>query len=78
MLHYAFRGGNMANGKMIMVNKKEIKEIIEKTIKESIKDGFFKIRLELIPEISDEEMKQIQRKYKKPSKKTAHSEWIDV
>ena len=56
----------------------EIKKLVEKTIKETIREEFLKLRMELIPEISDEEMKEIEKKYKSPDKKIVYSENIDI
>ncbi|MCM8760407.1 MAG: hypothetical protein NC832_01655 [Candidatus Omnitrophica bacterium] len=60
------------------IDKEEIKEIIGRTIKEVIQQEFFRLRLELAPEISDKEMKEIEKKYKKPDKKIVRSEYIKV
>jgi len=60
------------------VTADEIKKLVEKTIKETIREEFLKLRMELIPEISDEEMKEIEKKYKSPDKKIVYSESIDI
>jgi len=60
------------------VTAEEIKKLVEKTIKETIREEFLKLRMELIPEISDEEMKEIEKKYKSPDKKIVYSENIDI
>ena len=60
------------------VTADEIKKLVEKTIKETIREEFLKLRMELIPEISDEEMKEIERKYKSPDKRIVYSESIDI
>ena len=60
------------------VTADEIKKLVEKTIKETIREEFLKLRMELIPEISDEEMKEIEKKYKSPDKKIVYSENIDI
>lgn len=62
--------------KTISIRKEEIKNVIQKTIKESIKEEFLKLRLELIPEISTKEMYEIEKKYKKPDKNIVRSEYI--
>ena len=60
------------------VTADEIKKLVEKTIKETIREEFLKLRMELIPEISDEEMKEIEKKYKSPDKRIVYSESIDI
>ena len=60
------------------VTKKEIEDIIEKTIKRTMKEEFFKLRLELTSEVSDEEMKEIEKKYIKPDKKIVYSEILKL
>jgi len=60
------------------VTKKEIENIIEKTIKRTMKEEFFKLRLELTSEVSDKEMKEIERKYIKPDRKIVYSEILKL
>ena len=60
------------------VTADEIKKLVEKTIKETMREEFLKLRMELIPEISDEEMKEIEKKYKSPDKRIVYSESIDI
>ena len=60
------------------VTKKEIEDIIEKTIKRTMKEEFFKLRLELTSEVSDKEMKEIERKYIKPDRKIVYSEILKL
>jgi len=60
------------------IAKKEIKEIIKTTIKDTIKEEFFKIRLELTPLVSDEEMSDIEKRYKKPDKEIVRSELREI
>lgn len=61
-----------------MVTTEEIKDVIKKTIKDVIKEEFFKIRLDLTLEVSDKEMAEIEEKYKKPDEDIVRSEWIEV
>ena len=68
----------MATQKLIVNSKREIKDVIKKTIKETIKEEFFKIRLELTPEVSEKEIAEIEEKYKMPDKNIVHSEWIEI
>lgn len=60
------------------IAKEEIKEIIKSTIRNTITEEFFKIRLELTPEVSDKEMAEIEKKYKKPDKNIVRSEEIEI
>ena len=54
--------------------KKEIKQVVKDTIKEEL----LKLRLELIPLISEREQQEIDRLYYKPSYKTAKSREINI
>jgi len=56
----------------------EIKNMIKDTIRETIQDEFFKMRLELAPEIPDKEMSEIEKKYKSPDKNIVCSERMEV
>lgn len=58
--------------------EKEMKKIIRSAIKDAIKEEFFRLRLELTPEVSDKEMADIEGKYKEPDKDIVRSEWIEV
>ncbi|HRR97040.1 MAG TPA: hypothetical protein P5150_09975 [Candidatus Ratteibacteria bacterium] len=68
----------MGTEKNIVNDVENLKEVIRKTIKETIKEEFFKIRLDLTPEVSDKEMAEIEKKYKEPDKKMVYSEWLDI
>ncbi len=64
--------------RQLPVTKKEIEDIIEKTIKRTMKEEFFKLRLELTSEVSDKEMKEIEKKYIKPDRKIVYSEILKL
>jgi predicted choloylglycine hydrolase len=68
----------MGTQRLIVNGKKEIRDVIKKTIRETIKEEFFKIRLELTPEISEKEMTEIKERYKAPDKNIVYSERIEV
>ena len=68
----------MGTQRLIVNSKKELRDVIKETIRETIKEEFFKIRLELTPEISEKEMTEIKERYKAPDKNIVHSERIEV
>lgn len=68
----------MAAQTSVTVKEDEIKEMIKTTIQDAIKEEFFKIRLDLTPEVSEKEMADIEKMYKKPEKNSVCSEWIDA
>lgn len=56
----------------------ELRTIIKETVKEALEEELIKMRLMFFPEISDKEMLDIVARYKKPEKKSIHSEKIDI
>lgn len=63
---------------MPAVKYKELKNIIKESVKEALEEELMKFRILLFPEVSDREMEEIIRKYKRPEKKKVYSEIIDV
>lgn len=55
-----------------------MKNIIKESVKEALEEELMKFRILLFPEVSDREMEEIIRKYKRPEKKKVYSEIIDV
>ena len=57
----------------LSISKKEMELIIERAVRESVKEVLSleirKSRSFLIPYVSDEEQREIEKKYKKPSKR---------
>jgi len=63
---------------MPTVSHKELKTIIKESVKEALEEELIRIRLMFFPEVSDKEMQDIASRYKKPEKKSAYSEKIDL
>ena len=62
----------------ITIPKDELVNIIKKTVKESIALEFMKLKALLIPYISDEEQKDIEKLYNEPSNEIAHSTMLEI
>jgi len=52
----------------IVIEKDELAKLIKKAVKESMEIEFMKLRASLVPYISNEEQKDIETLYGKPSK----------
>jgi len=63
---------------MPTADDKKLKAIIKESVKEALEEELIKVRLMFFPEVSDKEMRDISDRYKKPEKKSAHSEKIDL
>ncbi len=54
-----------------VADETKLKEIVKEAVKDALDDEIMRIRLLFAPYISDEEQKEIERSYGKPSKETA-------
>lgn len=54
-----------------IADETKLKEIVKEAVKDALDDEIMRIRLLFAPYISDEEQKEIERIYGKPSKETA-------
>lgn len=54
-----------------VVDETKLREIVKEAVKDAIDDEIMRIRLLFAPYVSDEEQKEIERSYGKPSKGTA-------
>jgi len=54
-----------------IADETKLKEIVKEAVKDALEDEIMKMRLLFAPYVSDEEQKEIERSYGKPSKKTA-------
>ena len=59
----------------ITIPKKELKKIIQESVTEAVEKEFKKLRISLIPYVSDEEQMEIEKVYgKKPGKEDVAEE----
>ena len=63
---------------ILTIQKDELAKLIKEAVKESIEIEFMKLRASLIPYISDEEQKDIETSYKKPSSEVAHTTNLEM
>lgn len=63
---------------MQTVSHNELKTVIKESVKEALEEELSKMRLMFFPNISDREMRDIAGKYKRPEKKSVHTEKIDI
>ena len=62
----------------IEVSEKKLKSLIKESVKEVLETEFTKLRAFVLPEVSREEQKDIEKRYGKPSRKRAKSYGIEV
>jgi hypothetical protein len=64
----------------ITIDKKELYNLIKEAVREVFQEETFRLWMESLPEISEEEMEDIERRYGKPSsiRDIAYSETLDV
>ena len=55
------------------IDEKHLKSLIKKTLKETISSEFMKLRASLLPYVSEKEQEEIEKLYKKPSRKVKKS-----
>ena len=63
---------------MAPVLENEIKSLVRKTVKESLRAELAGIRATLLPLASQEEMADITKRYKKPTHRTARTIRINI
>jgi len=56
-----------------IIDGSELRNMLKEVVKEVIEEEMVKIRLMLVPYVSDEEQKEIKEMYKEPSKEIARS-----
>ncbi len=56
----------------------KIKTLVRESIKEAFRTEFMKLRALLMPSISDAEQADIERRYKRPSRKAVASHAIEL
>jgi len=56
----------------------KLKVLVKKSVEEAFKSEFLKLRALLVPFVSDAEQMDIERRYKRPSRKTVVSHVIDL
>jgi len=64
----------------ITVDKTELYNLIKLAVRDVLEEELFRVRLEALPFVSDEEMKQIEESYDMPQvrKNVARSESLDI
>ena len=55
------------------IDEKHLKSLIKEIIKEAISSEFMKLRASLLPYVSEKEQEEIEKLYKKPSRKVKKS-----
>jgi len=56
-----------------MADETKLKEIVKEAVKDALEDEIMKMRLLFAPYVSDEEQKEIEKSYGKPSKEIART-----
>ena len=56
---------------MTQILEQQIKSLIRKTVKETLRDELAHLRAEAFPLVANEEMADIARRYKKPTRRAA-------
>ncbi|TSC67885.1 MAG: hypothetical protein G01um101466_621 [Parcubacteria group bacterium Gr01-1014_66] len=56
----------------------KIKTLVRESVKEAFRTEFMKLRALLVQSVSDAEQADIERRYKRPSRKTIASHTIEV
>jgi len=54
-----------------IADEAKLKEIVKEAVRDALEDEIMKMRLLFAPYVSDEEQKEIERSFSKPSKETA-------
>ena len=64
----------------ITIDKKELYDLVKRAVREVIEEELSQLRLEGLPFVSDEEMRQIEKEYGKPEikKKMGRTESIEI
>lgn len=62
----------------ITIHKKELKSVIKESVSEAIAQELAKFRALALPFVSQKEQKDIEKKYIKPTRKTAKSIAIEL
>ena len=57
----------------ITIPKKELKAIIKESVREILEQESMRLQALLLPSVSQKEQKDIEKRYKKPSRKVAKS-----
>lgn len=63
---------------MKALDQENLKTIIKESLKEVLQEELIKLRLISFPDISKKEMRDIEKLYKKPDKKSVYSEKINL
>jgi hypothetical protein len=56
-----------------IIKEAKLREIVREAVRDALTEEFGKLRLALVPYISDEEQKEIEAIYAKPSKKAVRT-----
>lgn len=62
----------------LAVSKKEFKSVIRESIREALASELVRIRAAFLPFVSDNEQKDIERRYGKPTRKVAKSFIVQI
>jgi len=67
----------MNNQTITILSEERLKTIIKEVVKDVIEEEFIKLRLALLPYISDEEQREIEKLYGKPDEEIARTITIE-
>ena len=64
----------------ITINKTELYDLVKRAVREVLEEELFRLRLEGLPFVSDEEMRQIEIEYGKPQvhKNPSRTESLEI
>ena len=60
------------------VSEKKLKSLIKESVKEVLETELMKLRVFMLPEVSREEQKDVEKRHGKPSRKRAKSYGLEV
>ncbi len=74
-IHNISKSGDRSN---ITIAKKELKNIVKESVREIFEQELMKLRALSLPNVSEEEQKDIEKRYGQPSQKTVKSIEIKI
>ncbi len=60
------------------LSEKKLKVLVKESVKEALDSNFMKLSSILLPHVSTKEQKEIERLYKKPTRKTTKSYFAKI
>lgn len=62
----------------IIIPKKELKTVIKESLREVLGQELMKFRALLLPSVSQQEQKDVEKRYGQPSRRTAKTSEIEI